>query len=251
MRHHPEFPRVSRGLTWPPSIRWRQVQRQPAAAAVAVVDVQDNMPSIITASSCLSFSFALLSHSASFRRDVGLHRPHLHREPSRPLSWLLARLCAFLWRYACWIRRQPGSTTHHYLHTFGSCPLPSLFSLSHSSCLALSSSTRSPCAYSSFSLSSRASGAPLPSSRSFLSLSPSLNLFSLSPLLLPLSFLFFSTFSLSALLSWLGPLQLYLQLVPFLATVLPLLPVGIQSGCSSCFSSCLSSSSPLAFPAPL
>ena len=53
--------------------------------------------------------------------------------PSRACSnsWLLARLCAFLWRCACWIRPQSGSTslfsttscvcsTHPCLDTFGS-----------------------------------------------------------------------------------------------------------------------------------
>ena len=56
-------------------------------------------------------------------------RPSFRRELLQLLSWLLARLCAFPWRCACWFRRRSGSTmfftTHQCLRTTSFCfPLP-------------------------------------------------------------------------------------------------------------------------------
>ena len=101
------------------------------------------------------------------------------KSPSRACSnsFLLARLCAFPWRCACWIRPQSGSTslfstnscvcsTNPCLDTFGS-SFRLLFSPQHTPCVLLSSpSSRSPCALTSFSCISCASCVLLSLSRS-------------------------------------------------------------------------------------
>ena len=80
---------------------------------------------------CLSV-FSPISPISLLRPDIGSLQPCHHREPVRPLFWLLARLGAVLWRYACWIRRQSGSTmpfsttscvysTHHCFRTNDFC----------------------------------------------------------------------------------------------------------------------------------
>ena len=75
--------------------------------------VQDDVQSVFFTACLLWFSLFHFSFSVSLplRLHVEPLRPSLRRELLQPLSWLLARLCAFLWRCACWIRDRSGSTT--------------------------------------------------------------------------------------------------------------------------------------------
>ena len=92
-----------------------------------------NVLSVHCLSVCLSV-FSPISPISPLRLDIGSLQPCHHREPVRQLFWLLARLDAALWRCACWIRSQSGSTmpfsttscvgsTHHCLRKSDFCSL--------------------------------------------------------------------------------------------------------------------------------
>ena len=59
---------------------------------------------------CPLSPFLSLSSCLSPRLPFGSLRPSFLRRPVRPLAWLLARSCADLWRCACVVRGQHGST---------------------------------------------------------------------------------------------------------------------------------------------
>ena len=103
-----ELPTVSISLT--SCQRWHR----PATAASASLRLL-----LLLLHSLLRFALALegipfqtfrLSDFLPPRQGSESLRPRHRREPVRLLFWLLARLCAFLWRCACWIRRRFGSS---------------------------------------------------------------------------------------------------------------------------------------------
>ena len=158
----------------PKALHWRF---RVAAAATAVVAVVVVAAAVVGTCStvcrvfslccpvCLSPFLFSISPPLPLRLEVESLRLHLHPRPLRPLFWLLARPCAFLWRCACWIHHRSSSTmtfstmpcvcsTHRCLRSLVFCfllPFPT-----HSFCVhPLSSSWCSSYTFTSFSCLSR------------------------------------------------------------------------------------------------
>ena len=97
-------------------LHWRFLRRCGLAAAAVVATAvaarrcEHNVRSVVIALPGLSFSSFSppISPLPPLRLDVESLR--LRLGPLRPLFWLLARPCAFLWRCACQIHHRSGST---------------------------------------------------------------------------------------------------------------------------------------------